>query len=139
MKKVSLTVLTVFIVASVFPTLTAFNSHPATVTLPIIAPIQGDPIHITFNRNAGRTFTTEGAITSSGTWRMEVTTTGKAFHCINTLTSSAGTLVAISHCNNQTMNGVWQVISGTGIFEDIRGNGTLMMLSYGEEWEGTVR
>ncbi len=139
MKKVSLTVLSVFIVASVFSALTAFNSPPAVVTLPVISPTQGEPIHITFNRNAGRTFTTGGAITSSGTWRMEVITTGKAFHCINTLISSAGTLVAISHCNNQTMNGVWQIISGTGIFEDIRGNGTLMMLSYGEEWEGSVR
>ena len=70
---------------------------------------------------------------------MAVTGTGSAFHCINTLTSTAGTLVAISHCNSITMEGVWQIVSGTGIYEDLKGNGSLQMLSYGEEWEGTVR
>lgn len=139
MKKVSNFFLMVCVVVITFLTLTAFNNHYPIITDANSQLSQGEPFHITFNRNAARTFTTHGAVNSSGTWQMTVTTTGSAFHCINTLISSEGTLVAISHCNNTTMNGVWQIISGTGIYEGMKGNGSLMMLSYGEEWEGTVK
>lgn len=98
----------------------------------------GESVDFTFHRPS-RVLDAHGAIHATGKWAMSVTVTGKAFHCINTMTFPDGEIIAISNCNTVTMKGTWHVISGTGAYEGIKGNGSLVMLSYGEEWEGTVR
>lgn len=99
---------------------------------------QGEAVAFTFYRPS-RQLKATGAITAWGKWSMDVTTTGKAFHCINTMVFPDGTIIAKSNCNTVTMKGVWQIISGTGAYEGIDGNGSLVMLAYGEEWEGTIK
>jgi hypothetical protein len=86
------------------------------------------------------TFSCSGAVNTTGTWTMDVRFAGQTFHCVNTLYAADGsTLVAMSHCNNVTMGGTWQIKSGTGIFANMKGNGSLMMYETTEEWHGAVR
>lgn len=98
----------------------------------------GEAVEFTF-RGRGRVLDASGAINATGKWTMDVTVTGKAFHCINTMTFRDGEIIALSNCNAVTMKGNWHILSGTGAYEGIKGNGSLMMFSYGEEWEGTIR
>ena len=140
MKKVLLQIFALLISMAAFSFLSSFMPSPlkAVPTVKVSKKDQPEYVHIMLHR-AGRVFEAHGAINTSGTWRMEVKTTGDAFHCINTFTAAEGTLVAISHCNSRTMNGVWQVTSGTGAFAGLEGNGKLMMSAMGEEWEGAIR
>ena len=140
MKKVHFQFFAILICIGAFSGLSSFVPSPVKgiSELKVSKKDQPEYVHIMVLR-AGRVFEAHGAINSTGTWTMDVKRTGEAFHCINTFTAAEGTLVAISHCNVRTMNGVWQVTSGTGAFAGLEGNGKLMMSAMGEEWEGTIR
>ena len=153
MKKVSMFILALVVCITTFVTISAFTIQNST-TVSKIATISnpGEPVEITFNRYTpaglrARTFLfTDSRGTINGTWTMAVTTTGKAFHCVNTLTYNTNSvLIALSNCNNTTMNGVWHIVSGSGYFEGISGNGSLEMFlrpngkpDY-EVWNGTIK
>lgn len=147
MFKVSTFVLAAFVCATAFLTLSAFNNQNSSTATVSTSSKSGERewVHIRFNRIGGRTFTIDGAINTSGTWSMAVDFTGVAFHCVNTLTSSQGTLVALSNCNFTTMYGVWHIVDGTGVFAGLKGNGYLIMFETaagvptGEDWYGTIK
>ena len=101
-----------------------------------------ESVKIRFYRIGGRTFTMEGAINTTGTFTFTPENTGQAYHCTAILKSNDGfsTLFATANCNRITMEGVWYIESGTGIFADVEGNGKIMMGTPGcEVWEGTFR
>lgn len=100
---------------------------------------QPESVQFTFNRNPLKTLQARGAINADGKWSMQVRSTGKAFHCINTMTFPGGVIVAISNCNSVTMNGVWHIISASGDYAGMEGNGSLVMGPTGELWEGSIR
>ena len=103
---------------------------------------QPKSVEIRFYCIVGRTFTMEGAINTTGTFTFTPENTGQAYHCAAILKSNDGfsTLIATAHCNRVTMEGVWLIESGTGIFADVEGNGKIMMGTSGcEVWEGTFR
>lgn len=108
---------------------------------------QPEEVTITLSRPVAgvRHFTMTGAINATGVWVMIPTFRGKAaaFYCINRFTATDGSVLeAISHCNSMTMDGVWQVTSGTGIFSGVKGNGRLVMspvTGVSEFWEGSFR
>ncbi len=87
---------------------------------------QPESVEIRFYRIVGKTFTMEGAINTTGTFTFIPESTGQeAYHCTAILNSNDGfsTLVATAHCNRITMEGVWHIESGTGIFADVEGEG----------------
>lgn len=119
------------------PTLSSFKvAHPsATKLLKFKA---GESVEFTFHRPS-RVLDASGAINATGKWAMDVRGTGSAFHCVNTMTFPDGVIVAVSNCNSVTMKGNWHIIRGTGAYEGVDGNGSLVMYPHGEEWEGTIR
>ena len=95
------------------------------------------PIIITTNGGNGAPFTTSGAFVTSGTRLMTVRLSGKseatAIHCTNTFVTSdgTGTFTILSNCQFTTSTGTWRVISGTGNYANLQGNGTLVMVNGG--------
>ncbi len=73
------------------------------------------------------TFVATGAVVATGTTSMVININGMSVHCVDTLTSDAGTIVVHLDCNMHSMNGVWRVVSGTGAYADLKANGTLVM------------
>lgn len=116
------TIISIAVIATIFFTVSAFTfkQQSATPVQKLTRARDGDWVHFV---RVGRTFTAEGAITGSGTWIMQPTFTGTAFHCVNTVTFEGSTLIIESNCNMQTLKGAWHVVSGTGIFENATGTG----------------
>ena len=91
------------------------------------------------------TFTADGALETSGTTEMDVTRSGDFAHCSQTLTSPRGSLTILSDCQFSTMKGTWHIISGTGHYSHLQGNGKLLMTFPGagviviESFSGTIR
>jgi hypothetical protein len=73
------------------------------------------------------TFTTSGAIEASGTTTMTVHPFANVFHCSQTLVGPEGTITILSDCQKSTMNGSWRIVSGTGAYANLQGNGRLVM------------
>jgi hypothetical protein len=94
-------------------------------------------ITITTNGGDGAPFTTSGAFVTSGTRLMMVRLSGNsqatAIHCTNTFVTSdgTGTFTILSNCQFTTSTGTWRVISGTGNYANLQGNGTLVMVNGG--------
>ena len=75
------------------------------------------------------TFTTSGAATISGNSTMDIHPSGdgsKAF-CQVLLTASDGTITIYQQCNLTASKGVWEIISGTGAYANVKGYGSLTM------------
>jgi hypothetical protein len=79
-------------------------------------------------------FTTSGALTISGPaiMHVDVNANGTIAHCVVTLIASDGTGTIIIHqrCELATSypyKGRWQIVSGTGAYANLRGNGSLTM------------
>ena len=85
----------------------------------------------------GTTFTGNvsvlGAITASGTFVMQTEMIGMALHCNLVLELPDGTLTIRMNCNMVTLNGRWKVLSGTGGYENVKGEGSLVMPVLTEE------
>jgi hypothetical protein len=74
------------------------------------------------------TFESSGAIETSGTESQLVRVEGLTLHCVHTLTAEEGTIVIHSQCNMLTNKGQWRVVSGTGAYAGLKGNGSLLMV-----------
>jgi hypothetical protein len=77
------------------------------------------------------TFTATGALVTSGTNFMEVRSSGKshagAIHCTNSVVTPDGTFTILMDCQFTTSTGTWRIVSGTGAYSNLRGNGSLIM------------
>jgi hypothetical protein len=88
------------------------------------------------------TITIGGAVVASGTVVMEVAALSEpVFHCRYTFESTVGwvgTLIINEQCVFATdpWRGRWEIESGTGDFENLRGNGSALMPANEENWEG---
>lgn len=91
------------------------------------------------------TYTAHGGIESSGTSEMTVHRYANVAHCSQTLEAAEGTITILSNCQFSTMTGAWRVVSGTGAYSDLQGNGKLLMTFPGggifvrESYSGKVR
>jgi hypothetical protein len=88
------------------------------------------------------TFTTGGALDISGDAEMVVgpNVNGRRAHCIVTLTTPDGTITIHQECQFSTKppKGRWEIVSGTGAFANLRGNGSLLMPPDTEAMEGFI-
>ena len=102
------------------------------------------PITIIVNGTTPVPFTTSGAFVTSGTRYMTVRHSGNsqagAIHCINTFVTSdgTGTFTILSNCQFTTSTGTWRVVSGTGDYANLQGNGTLVMGGGLETFVGVI-
>jgi hypothetical protein len=92
--------------------------------------------------NVSGTFTTSGALTISGTTTMDIDeiVPGSIFHCVVTLIASNGTIIIHQECEFATSipKGQWQIVSGTGAYANLKGNGSLLMPPNTEAMEGFI-
>jgi hypothetical protein len=88
------------------------------------------------------TISIDGAVVASGTVGMEVAALSEpVFHCRYTFVSTVGlvgTLIINEQCVFATdpWQGRWEIESGTGDFENLRGNGSALMPGNEENWVG---
>jgi hypothetical protein len=73
------------------------------------------------------TFTASGALEISGTTSMTVDRFDNVAHCSQTLVGPEGTITILSNCQFSTMTGSWRIVSGTGAYANLHGNGRLLM------------
>lgn len=76
------------------------------------------------------TFTATGAFNTSGTAVMVVVPVGlDSIHCTYAMTARNGTFNIAMDCEKPPkMTGVWKVINGTGRYNHLQGNGSLIMM-----------
>jgi hypothetical protein len=129
MKKLSITFGTILLVLGCFamgsaPSVSA--STPTPVTITATYDFSGFP-------DVTGTFTTTGALTISGDTTMHVglNADGIRAHCVVTLIASdgSGTIIIHQQCQFATdpPEGRWQIVSGTGAYANLKGNGSLTM------------
>src|SRR6266513_3190287 len=77
------------------------------------------------------TFTTSGALTISGPSTMHVglNENGARAHCVVTFIAPDGVIIIHQQCEFATSPpaGRWEIVSGTGAYASLRGNGPLTM------------
>ena len=128
MKKLNITFATILLVLGCFAmgsAPSASASTPTPVTITAVFDFTNFP-------NVSGTFTTTGALTISGPATMHVDflgTLGTIAHCVVTLIASNGTIVIDQQCQFATSppRGRWEIVSGTGAYANLRGNGPLTM------------
>ena len=95
----------------------------------------------TFPDVAG-TFTTSGALTISGAATMHVgfNADGVRAHCVVTLIAPDGIIVIHQECQFATAppKGRWEIVSGTGAYANLNGNGSLLMPPNTEAMTGFI-
>jgi hypothetical protein len=74
------------------------------------------------------TFESSGALEVSGLESQVFRVSGWSLHCVHTLTSAAGTIVIHSQCNMLTNVGQWRIVSVTGAYANLKGEGSLLMV-----------
>ena len=88
------------------------------------------------------TFTTSGALTISGTTSMlgVPNKNGKIFHCEIVLYATDGTITIHQECQTATSpwKGRWEIVSGTGAYANLRGNGLVLMPPNTEAMTGVI-
>jgi hypothetical protein len=139
LKKISSTAIIALFLIAVLTT--GFTGHRT--------PTGGSPITITavydfstFPDVLG-TFTTSGALNISGTTEMIVgpNQNGVRAHCVVFLRTSAGNITIHQECqfSSPIPRGSWQIVSGTGAYSNLKGNGSLTMPPDTELMEGSIR
>lgn len=138
-------VLTLFLSSSFIP-VSSVSSHKPTHAkgLSDAAPVT---IHakITGVEEDGTTYTgaveVSGGITGSGTFEMPTKALGMALHCILVVDLPDGDITFRLNCSMKTLNGHWQVVDGTGAYEELKGQGSLVMINNltEEVMTGTIR
>ena len=119
------------------PTASAGSSTLAPVTITAVYDFSTFP-------NVAGTFTTSGALTISGTSTMNVglLAEGTVAHCVVTLTASdnSGTIVIDQECQfaSSPPKGRWEIVSGTGAYANLFGNGSLAMPPNQEAMTGYI-
>jgi hypothetical protein len=99
----------------------------------------------TFSWTEGTTFDgpviLSGAIEASGTANMvaDINAHGNVYHCVWTLAFAEGTITLHEQCEiaGSTWQGRWEIVSGTGVYSNLRGNGSSLMPDKGDGfyWE----
>lgn len=88
------------------------------------------------------TFVTTGALTISGntTMHVEPNENGTRAHCVVTLIAPDGVIIIHQECQFATSPpaGRWQIVSGTGAYVNLRGNGSLTMPPNQEAMTGFI-
>src|SRR5213596_3051189 len=81
--------------------------------------------------NVSGTFTTTGALTVSGpaTMHVDFLNASTTAHCVVTLIAPNGTIFIDQQCQfaSPTPKGRWEIVSGTGAYANLNGNGSLTM------------
>ena len=106
------------------------------------------PVHIiavfdfsTFPNVSG-TFTTTGALTTSGEATMDVglNFNGTRAHCVVRLIAPDGTITIHQECVFATSppKGRWEIVNGTGAYANLKGNGSLLMPPDTEDMTGVI-
>jgi major membrane immunogen (membrane-anchored lipoprotein) len=86
-------------------------------------------------------FEINGAFEASGTAIMNATVNINfmVYHCIWTLTDDKGTITLHEQCEmgSTPVKGRWEIVSGTGDYTNLRGNGSALMPDRGDglNWE----
>ena len=100
--------------------------------------------------NVTGTFTTTGALTISGPATMHVDLNpfnglnplnGIRAHCVVTLfPSTGGTIIIDQQCQfaSSPPKGRWEIVSGTGAYANLNGNGSLTMPPFAEAMTGVI-
>ena len=77
------------------------------------------------------TFITSGALTISGDTTMHIgpNHNGTIAHCVVTLIAPLGNIIIDQECQFATRppSGRWDIVSGTGAYANLNGNGSLLM------------
>ena len=119
-------------------------------SLPSVSAITPTPVTITgvfdFSTfpNLSGTFTTTGALTISGpaTMHIDPIVPGTVAHCVVTLIPSdnSGTIIIDQECHFATSppSGRWEIVSGTGAYANLNGNGSLTMPPNTEAMTGYI-
>ena len=89
------------------------------------------------------TYYTHGALEIEGTVTMLVEGNPNApiFHCLYTFVAPEGTFIIREECVFATPlhgQGRWKVVSGTGAYANLRGNGSALMPGNQENWVGVI-
>ena len=81
--------------------------------------------------NVSGIFTTTGALTISGpaTMHVDFLNASTTAHCVVTLIAPSGTIFIDQQCQFATSppKGRWEIVSGTGAYANLNGNGSLTM------------
>jgi hypothetical protein len=90
--------------------------------------------------NVSGTFTTSGALTISGTTTMSVHRYASVGHCVVVLYATDGTITIHQECVFKTSppQGRWEIVSGTGAYWNLKGNGSLLMPPNAEDMTGVI-
>ena len=90
------------------------------------------------------TFYTHGALEIEGTVTMEVDFNANSTraHCLYTFVAPGGTFIIREECVFATPlqgQGRWEIVSGTGAYANLKGNGSALMPGNQENWVGFIR
>src|SRR5207302_10518892 len=93
--------------------------------------------------NVTGTFTTTGALAISGvsTMHVDLNFNGIRAHCVVTLfPSTGGTIIIDQQCQfaSSPPKGRWEIVSGTGAYANLNGNGSLTMPPNAEAMTGFI-
>ena len=92
--------------------------------------------------NVSGTFTTTGALTISGpaTMHVDFLNASTTAHCVVTLIAPNGTIFIDQQCQfaSPTPKGRWEIVSGTGAYANLNGNGSLTMPPNTEAMTGFI-
>jgi hypothetical protein len=130
---IALCTIAFFTMASV-PSASALTRTPVTIT--------GTYDFSTFPDVTG-TFVTSGALTISGdtTMHIDPNYNGTIAHCVVTLIAPDGVIIIHQECEFATpypYRGRWEIVSGTGAYANLRGNGSLTMPGDQEAMTGVI-
>ena len=89
------------------------------------------------------TFYTHGALEIQGTVTMQTdfNSYGNRIHCVYTFVAPEGTIIVHERCIYSTPlqgQGRWEIVSGTGAYANLRGNGSALMPGNQENWVGVI-
>jgi hypothetical protein len=124
---------TAFFIIGSLPSVSA--STPAPVTITAVYDFSTFP-------DVTGTFTTTGALTVSGdsTMHVDLSENGTRAHCVVTLIAPDGAIIIHQECQFATRPpmGRWEIVSGTGAYANLRGNGSLTMPDDEEAMTGFI-
>jgi len=132
---IALCMIACFTMGSV-PSASASPPTPVPVTITAVFDFTNFP-------NVSGTFTTSGALTISGTSTMRVDLNpynGVRAHCLVTLIAPNGTIYIDQQCQfaSSPPKGRWEIVSGTGAYANLNGNGSLTMPPFTEAMTGFI-
>src|SRR5438270_7708816 len=131
---IALCVVAFFTIGSV-PSASASPPTPVPVTITAVFDFSTFP-------DVTGTFTTSGGLTISGpsTMHVDLNYNGTTAHCVVTLTAPDGNIIIHQQCQFATSpaKGRWEIVSGTGAYANLRGNGPLLMPDDEEAMTGVI-